>query len=348
MAAISKRLCTLAAILLTVAGRIANSAEPPPPVPPPPQSPVVEKVFAAWERRAAALRTGRFEYLETKFEEHQFGLHATTGDSGAVPNKPTSIVKTNVKNRRTFVFGPGKFKNGYDGFLPSSAESRMVPRQSTTSFDGQVLRYYRHPQAGGEPGGAEITRATGYPNLFMQFAIKPPILVFRPFDPGLLAIDRTKYTAKERAAVKRGQVYTVLTGPKDVDGFWNEFWVDPARDYLPVRYRFHGNGGFEADLWIEYRREPGFGWFPHRWIHEKKKDDGTFYFSSVCELVKAEFNPTLKPDEFEIAVSPRSLVIDHLTGNHFAILPDGTRMDVKEKDWEKIQKLLTAPALQKK
>lgn len=275
-------------------------------------------------------------------------MHATRGDTGAVSDNPTSIVKTNVKNRRTFVFGPGKFKHDYDGFLPSGAQYKMVPYQSTTSFDGQIFRYYRHPQAGGEAGGAESTRTTSYPNLFMQFAIKPPILAFRPFDSGLLAIDRTKYTGKERAAVKRGQVYTVLTGPKLVDGFWNEFWVDPARDYLPVRYRFHGNGGFEADLWIEYRQEPGFGWFPHRWVHEKKKDDGTFFFSSVCELVKAEFNPTLKPDEFDINVSPRSLVIDNVTGGHYAVLPDGTRMDVKEKDWEKIQKLLTAPALQKK
>ena len=68
-------------------------------------------------------------------------------------------------------------------------------------------------------------------------------------------------------------------------------WVDPAKDYLPVRYTTEANGRVENLIEISYKHDDRFGWLPKSWKSIEKAQGRLTVASDVYDVKTYSINP---------------------------------------------------------
>ena len=93
-------------------------------------------------------------------------------------------------------------------------------------------------------------------------------------------------------------------------------WVDPAKDYLPVRWA-STSGDFRADF--SYQSDQVFGWVPHSWTIKRLHDSETATISQFA------INKPIADSEFELELPNGALVENSSNGTTTLsiIYPDG-------------------------
>ena len=82
------------------------------------------------------------------------------------------------------------------------------------------------------------------------------------------------------SASRRGQignVACVVIETEQRPGMQVSFWLDPARDYIPLRQHRIDDGEDRARLEISYRADPTCGWAPIGWTEARVGSGGPAY-----------------------------------------------------------------------
>jgi hypothetical protein len=130
------------------------------------------------------------------------------------------------------------------------------------------------------------------------------MFVLRPLDKNLGRIQTSELRDPSTYHVvagrgKIGDVACVMIETEHNPGMQESYWLDPNRDYLPLRKHVSFDGRDSARIDWTYRLDQTHGWIPSGWTDLWVGEDG----ASTCELCTVtsySINGPLPPSEFEL------------------------------------------------
>ena len=157
---------------------------------------------------------------------------------------------------------------------------------------------------------------------------KPLMLVYRPlgkeegvFDPSLLSFDK-KTAIVEKTTVLVIEYHQLIIPSKNIERICY-IWVDPKRDYLPVRYSEERSGIEHCVINIMYTRDDKEGWVPESWNSTMKDVDGRIELSDSASIRKFAINQPIPESEFNPILPAGTIISNNITEENFLVLPDG-------------------------
>jgi hypothetical protein len=198
------------------------------------------------------------------------------------------------------------------------AEAReMWPiHQSKTAFDGVDTRAVSFSDNPRWPGGVVNIRAGsralrngGLPG------DRYLLLVFRPLDANFGGIDVAALRDPARFRVRKhkgqiGNVACVVIETEDGPGNQVSYWLDAARDYLPLRQHRALNGEDRSRLDIAYRPDPTCGWAPTGWTVANVGMGGLVFVPIADTITEFTINQPIPASDFQIEIPPGANVQD--------------------------------------
>jgi hypothetical protein len=234
------------------------------------EKPDLQTIIDAWKAREQKVESFDFRWWSKRHESRDANLPGAnpigTLKDKFVPGNPIAKPENDSIWRYRFVVDAGSRylyeEFGHD-WIPEKGE--FVPSHSVELFDGKLLKYFYgkgrfdHPHVTIEenPKGPLVGRSTWADPIKMVF--RPFSLASRTFDPkNLVLTNETEMIDNNRVLVLGDENRTV--------------WVDPAKDYLPVRWASTA-GDYRAE--VTYQRDEVVGWVPHSWTIKRLRDSET-------------------------------------------------------------------------
>jgi beta-lactamase regulating signal transducer with metallopeptidase domain len=196
---------------------------------------------------------------------------------------------------------------------PDGRRGSLV-HQMKTVFDGASTRTLSFSDNPRGPGGIlEIT--AGAKQLERGFPIDHLILAFRPFDARFKGINvaELRDPAKFRVRKEKGHIANVAcvvieTEPRR--GTLLSYWLDPARDYLPLREHHMRDGEDHERLDFSYRADPTCGWALAGWTQANVGPGGSLWSPKTDTITEFTVNQPIPTSDFQIDPPPNVNVQD--------------------------------------
>jgi thioredoxin 1 len=186
--------------------------------------------------------------------------------------------------------------------------------QSKTVFDGAATRslwFSDNPQW---PGGIlDIT--AGSRGADSGFSIDHLILVFRPFDARFKDTKVAELRDPARFRVRKqkghiGNVACVVIETEPGRGTLLSYWLDPARDYLPLREHRMEDGEDRERVDFSYQADPTCGWALAGWTNANAGAGGSLWSPKTDTIIEFTVNQPIPASDFQIEAPPNVHVQD--------------------------------------
>jgi beta-lactamase regulating signal transducer with metallopeptidase domain len=142
----------------------------------------------------------------------------------------------------------------------------------------------------------------------LLFALLPRDPVFAPFD-------LSKFKVVPGGGRIDGISCVILTSEVGGGGGGQEdYWLDPARDYLVLREHRASNGRDVLRIDMTYRHDPQFGWIPLRWRDAVAGAGGSAFGANSGSVDQASINQPIPESEFKMEIPKGAQVIDMRKG----------------------------------
>jgi beta-lactamase regulating signal transducer with metallopeptidase domain len=191
--------------------------------------------------------------------------------------------------------------------------------QSKRVFDGAVTRELWLSNNPARPGGIlNITAGSNGPNgrgELLETGDSYLSLIFRPFDPrfGGMSVAELRNPARFQVRKQKGKignVACVVIETEERPGMQASFWLDPARDYIPLRLHRIDDGEDLARLEISYKADPTCGWIPIGWTEARVRSGVPAYATIVDTITDFMVNQPIPASDFQIDAPPNVTVQD--------------------------------------
>jgi beta-lactamase regulating signal transducer with metallopeptidase domain len=189
--------------------------------------------------------------------------------------------------------------------------------QSKRVFDGTVTRELWLSTNPARPGGIlNITAGSnGRREDLRETGDSYLSLIFRPFDPrfGGMPVAELRNPARFRVRKQKGKigkVACVIIETEERPGMPVSFWLDPARDYIPMRLHRVDDGEDLARLEISYQADPTCGWIPVDWTEARVRSGVPAYATIVDTITDFMVNQPIPASDFQIDAPPNVTVQD--------------------------------------
>jgi hypothetical protein len=132
-------------------------------------------------------------------------------------------------------------------------------------------------------------------------------------------------------AVFPGQLKLVVDADKIADGtIALEFadakvWVDPAKDFLPVRYTKGELKSLRSEMEIEYALDEKLGLVPQSWTSKQYDSTGKLYVSDTAKVLEYSVNKPLADPDFELDLPVGTRIYDQTSRKEFIVRAGGQR-----------------------
>jgi len=258
----------------------------------------LEKIIDAWKAREQNTKSFDFHWSARRFEDGKTGLFAMSARRSAVRNRgavgdradiPELPDANFIVNYRYVTDGKGRIRVEESGQEWSTEKSDLVPRVRLEIFDGTSRNSFSLAGAIGSPrayvGGPVDT-------IGKLVWLHPVNMVYRPLSKSGGVLDERSLAMKAETAEAGGQAMLVLTdGNRDV-------WVDPTRDFVPVRYS-DGNGGSGFQMDLSFTRDQQCGWVPRLWTIKLLDSAGKPQISESAKVLEYSVNKAVENSEFD-------------------------------------------------
>jgi hypothetical protein len=162
-------------------------------------------------------------------------------------------------------------------------------------------------------------------------ALRPLLLIYRPFVPTLQPTDIRRMTLKDRQAVIDGcpcvELEQILPKNSSI-----HLWVDTTRDYILVRRLIIDQGKPSEQIDIRYHTDANIGWVPSGWKIVTHGSKGELFCSISAILADAEFNIGVEPKVFELEFPPAARVQEESANENYILRQDGTKRPILDAD----------------
>jgi beta-lactamase regulating signal transducer with metallopeptidase domain len=141
------------------------------------------------------------------------------------------------------------------------------------------------------------------------------MLVFRPLHAKFGRINPTELRDPSKFRVvagrrKIGNIACVVIETELNPGMHISYWLDPARDYLPLRAHRTLNGEDRERVDIFYRVDPTFGSIPVGWKEASVGLGGALLGSATDTVTSFSINQPIPESEFEVETPPGAEIND--------------------------------------
>ena len=263
---------------------------------------VAGKVFDAWSQRPKKIRSFQYQcdLVRTKVAGDGKGIEEPFADRGqdGASNKLEIL-----QGRFTFTMAGEKlaYRETGDGWDEQFARKR--PRNVTAIFDGDSNKSLH--AAGPIPLGG-ITKATLPAD---SLTVSTNIIAILWTHSPVRQLERQAYhvqqmTVRESHIQCDGIDCMQLSIPRGKPGSKNKWtgfvYVDPAREYLPIRFVQELNGQRRSAYSIKYVPDSQIGWRISEWTEDRFDETGRLDYTLSGRVTACMINKPVSDDTFAI------------------------------------------------
>jgi hypothetical protein len=263
-----------------------------------------QTIIAAWTERQSRVTSFDFAWNGPMFEKLE----------------PPIFVKPSPKDKKLpdSINAPMRLVCDKSGRL--RLEETDIGKTMTDVFDGTYRKTLFHPTEGDFPN-AHIGRKG--PNIIPRNIRTIPIfLIYRPLERTMGRFDPAKVDlTSERGLVDELSCPVLRQQDRAV-------WVDPTREFLPVRYYEFQKGKTVVSIEIKYQANANFGWVPSSWREVCSTPDGNVFLSVNASVTAYDINVPISDKDFDIQYPTGTLVHDYITNEEYIIRAGGTRRPI--------------------
>jgi hypothetical protein len=167
---------------------------------------------------------------------------------------------------------------------------------------------------------------------------RPMLIVYRPLDATIGVFDVGKLALTDSKSEVEGQPCLLVKHAEDM------IWVDPAKDFVPTRYRAIEGGVTWQWIDITYAADVQHGWIPKFW-KQVVAPSGTIWNTTTLEVVEYKIGADSVSDEtFTVQYPPGTWVRDYIHDKSWIVREDGSRrMVLKSEDGKDYKDLIESP-----
>ena len=277
-------------------------------------SPAAKALLDAWTNRQRSIHTLHFSWLHTNFG------NAETVVTPAQRQFQDTSVSFDLDEK-------GRYRLENHGKIWQTEKSAYVPQTTTEVFDGQFRRYFvsclaqePFPFAFVSPAGMGVGAGIGIETWAISFA-------YRPFDARIGILDPAKLKMTAERPIVDGCACIVLR-QQDANDYERIVWVDPSRDFVPIRVILgaKGNGHHEVD--VSYSKDAHYGWVPTSWKISETDRQGRLGWSWGSTAVSYKLNEAIPDSTFQLAYPAGTFVQNHSTKEAYILLENGEKRPV--------------------
>jgi hypothetical protein len=286
----------------------------------------LDTITSAWNARQTSVESFDFEWWVKRFESGEWNprvrLEAAKNHAESAPPPDATFIAT----YRYAMDARGRIRMEYKGKEWSIDKSEFVSKHYVEIFDGNIRKSHFLESALGHPsaslGGFNNNNTVG-----KLVWLHPVNMVYRPFDKATGIFDSKKLELMHESPASE-------SGPLMVLGFGEgDVWVDPNRDYLPVRYIVLRDGVKTWQMDLSFNRDERDGWAPNSWTIDELDRDGKSRVSESAKVLKFSINKPIADSEFELDLSAGAYVNDVSAKQVYIARPDGSHREIKRGEY---------------
>src|SRR5262249_30656320 len=121
----------------------------------------------------------------------------------------------------------------------------------------------------------------------------PLLMVYRSLDSDIGVFDAGKLKLTQDKGLVDNRTCIILRHDEDI------VWVDPERDFIPMRYRVMERGITSRSLDIKYTADPQSGWVPTSWYDVRLGTKGEIEESVNMNITEYKIGDPIPDDRFD-------------------------------------------------
>jgi hypothetical protein len=278
----------------------------------------LEKAIAAWRAREERIKSFDFSWAG---DELQTPRNVTpTRDKKALPPKGHGMARM-----RLALDDNSRVRFEYEGQRWSEEERRFVPSRTLETFSGSrrtllFAKGHSFPNAHiSESNAGRAARDVRCLPLFL--ALRSVTLPFARFAGNeLIATDQEGIVNGRRCRILKQKHETV--------------WIDPERDFTPVRYFQSRENELAWAVEIDYANDKRHGWVPKSWKVVHTSPSGEITDSMLATVSHYIINGDFAEDEFDILFPEGTWVNNYVTGEEHIVREGGRKRRIREGEYD--------------
>ncbi|MCI0459026.1 MAG: hypothetical protein L0Z62_18875 [Gemmataceae bacterium] len=294
------------------------------------QSYTEEMIGKAWQGRQERVRSARFTWTGTQTDpKGTISNLWKIGDPGISkdPNFKEVIPPrdTTFPYSGSLVFAGNQLRYSYTSARWSLKTGSYEPFSYLGVFDGTVCKVLnRYGEKADKPWPQGMVRGEKQHLNATEALLQPILLTFRGRTPGMHAPNLDSLRLTGRKATINNRSCLELQRRVAVSDVESQLWVDPARDFVFVRYLRLDKRILRQQIDVTYEMGPGNVWVPKEWAIISNERNGTLRRSYRVRLTDCEINPSIDPASFDLEFPPGTAVFDAKQDIHYIVRPDGS------------------------
>ncbi len=238
-----------------------------------------------------------------------------------IPEKETVVESKD--NRVIFDGVRGRLEDHHPMWNADTGE--LMQFASTSTTQGTAAKtYIGQPGAGEKKESMGAIERTGDFGRIKHEILLPFTLFCRPLAPQFCPSPLTDFETTGKQEAVNGVVCEVFQS-KETGQQHREIWLDPKREYIPVRYRhiIKGNVGMTAD--IEYQQHPDIGWVLKSWKVSQFGHGAlqSLFRASTIRIDSFVVGTKYSAEQFDFSFPPNARVYDDRDKKMYMVLPNG-------------------------
>jgi hypothetical protein len=301
-----RRACVIALLPLLLASARADD------------KPTLQTILDAWKAREKSIQSFDVRWWSKRFESGALNIRARVEAAErhvAIPQVPDASY---IAQYRFLADENGRCRFDEKGQEWVTDKADFASNTHIDIFDG-TTRKSRF--TGGAPGFPIFSISNNSKNYQGKVLwVYPLTMSFRPIDDQNGVFNSKRLTfANETLKLQNETLFAV----NDADV---KIWVDPSKEFLPVRYSDAVKGQNQIQIDVAYIHDESCGWAPHSWIIDLRDARGNLQISESATVTRFSINRPIANSEFELDDFSAGGYVDDQTKNEQYILrPDGTR-----------------------
>ncbi len=294
------------------------------------QQPYTEEMIGkAWQARQERVRSARFIWIGTQtdpqgtisnfWKRADPNIRKDPNFKEVIPPRDTTLPYNG-----SVAFDGNRLRYSYTSAKWSQKTGSYQPYSYLSVFNGTVCKVLdRYGEKDDKPWPQGSVRAEKRHIDAIVALLQPILMSFRSRTPGMhgfklegMRLTGRKAIINKRSCLELHQV--ILRG-----GVESQLWVDPARDFVFVRY-LHLKKGItttQVDVTYELGREKF--WIPKVWAIIFAEANGALRRSYRVRVTEYEINLPVDPASFDLEFPRGTVVYDFKQDLQYVVRPDG-------------------------
>jgi hypothetical protein len=249
-------------------------------------SPTLDAIFRVWQERQDRTRWFTFEWEQRIHRTASAALTGAVGGSGPVAGGSKDFVQTVAQHGELHVDGE-RFNYQFERESDRLSSVREL-------FDGTNTKRLDEYQSGAPRGSVKSGAQHGQ---MLDVDVVPMLFTYRPLQSNLSKIYREDCVLTNQRGNVGSREYFIVEQRDRSAPIVYAYWVDPAREYVVVRYVTRVEGRERGRTDVDYSHDEVHGWIPTTWNRTFLNEDGALSISKTYRVTDYSINEPISDEK---------------------------------------------------